>query len=48
LFASECFEAAALAHASKLKSRFLTVENKSKACQMFVAVEIKDDRKFYV
>jgi hypothetical protein len=44
----ECFEAAALVHATKLKSRFLTLENKSKACQMFVAIEIKGDGKFYV
>jgi hypothetical protein len=46
-FASERFEAATWVHATKLKSRFLTLE-KNKACEMFVAIEIKDNRKFNV
>jgi hypothetical protein len=45
-FAPECFEAAALVHATKLKRRSLTLENKSKACQMFVAIEIQNYRIF--
>jgi hypothetical protein len=47
-FASKCFEAITLVHVSKLKSRFLTLGNKNKACHMFFAIEIKGNRKLYV
>jgi hypothetical protein len=47
-FASKCFEAITLVHVSKLKSRFVTLGNKNKACHMFFAIEIKDNRKYYV
>jgi hypothetical protein len=43
-FASGYSEAAALFHVSKLKSRFPNLEDKSKTCQMFVAIEMKDNR----